>query len=633
MRKILYVEDTPDSRMLMRRVLGRRYEFFEAEDGLKGIEIARAESPDLILMDINLPHMDGHEITTRLKSFLPDVPIIALTADTSSGARERALAAGCDGYLSKPVDLDEIEQQIESFLGGKQETLSKEEQQTYGREYHEKLVNHLEEKVRELTAALARNEELNKQNLRLLEQTERRAILLEAAAQVGRAVTSILDLDELLERTVDIIYEVYGFHHVVIFLLNEDKQAAVRRAGRSKPNFPPPAWGREDWNRITIGENSLVGKAIIDRAARTTRDLASTDGMVRGRSEMALPLIIGDEVIGALAIQNAGGKPFDDDAITSLQVMADQLAIALNNARLLLDLERAHEQILRSKTFEAIATTTGETIHWVGNKAAPIPACIKRTREDVEKYILMADALLSQSPAELQDHPFAQMLREAADSLGKKGIANSQVLEELENIPLKRLRRFLSIDSIWEDLDIIELSAKTILDIKEDMIGPVREQNLASLDVCEVLDKEVFSLAIPQDMVTRRYASDIPEVIADRAQLGRVFTNLLKNALEAMDDSVTKHISLEVEQVDDSFIAARVTDTGCGIAPEDLDRIWISFYTTKGNRGGTGLGLSACSQIVTQMGGRILVDSTVGEGTTFTVLLPINRSVRKQPTT
>lgn len=629
MRKILYVEDTPDSRMLMRRVLGRRYNFLEAEDGLQGIEIARAESPDLILMDINLPHMDGHEITTRLKSFLPSVPIIALTADTSPGARERALAAGCDGYLSKPVDLDEIEQQIESFLGGKQETLTKEEQQTYGRAYHEKLVNHLEQKVRELTIALAQNEELNRQNMRLLEQTERRAILLEAAAQVSRVITSILDLDELLARTVDVIYEIYSFHHVAIFMLDKEQQEATRRAGRGNPNFPPPAWGRADRDKVVVGEESLVGKAIFDRAARMTRDLATSGAVSHGRSEIALPLIIGEKVIGALAIQNAEGKPFDDDDITSLQVMADQLAIALNNARLLLDLEHAHDQILRSKTFEAIATTTGETIHWVGNKAAPIPACIKRAREDVGKYIYMADALLAKADAVLQEDPFAQMLRDAAAALDEKDHNKMQILEELASTPLKRLRRFLSIDSIWEDLAIIELSANTILDIKEDMIGPVRERKLELLDVRAVLDKEVFGLAIPPDMVTKHYAADVPLITSDRTQLGRVLINLLKNALEAMADAPRKHITLEIERSSaEAFVAVRVTDTGCGIAPEDLDRIWISFYTTKGNRGGTGLGLSACSQIITQMGGRILVDSTVGVGTTFTVLLPIGKAIK-----
>jgi two-component system cell cycle response regulator DivK len=117
--KILYIEDNPDNRMLVRRILMvEDYVVLEAQDGAKGIELALQEHPDLILMDMNLPEVDGYELTRRLRdqSTLDDVPIIAMTANVMHGDREKSLMAGCDGYIPKPIDVDALPQQIATFL-------------------------------------------------------------------------------------------------------------------------------------------------------------------------------------------------------------------------------------------------------------------------------------------------------------------------------------------------------------------------------------------------------------------------------------------------------------------------------------------------------------------------------------
>ena len=116
---ILYIEDNNDNRTLVRRVLQiEGYRVMEAESGFKAFEILRSEIPDLVLMDINLPDMDGYEITTRLKQMpaLAKVPVIAMTANVMKGDREKTLAAGCDGYISKPIDIDTLPGQIARFL-------------------------------------------------------------------------------------------------------------------------------------------------------------------------------------------------------------------------------------------------------------------------------------------------------------------------------------------------------------------------------------------------------------------------------------------------------------------------------------------------------------------------------------
>ena len=116
---ILYIEDNRDNRSLVRRVLeSEGYAVLEAANAEDALTSMRIGSPDLILMDINMPGMDGYTLTAQIKS-MPDysrIPIIAMTANVMRGDRERSLEAGCDGYIQKPIDIDILSQQIERFI-------------------------------------------------------------------------------------------------------------------------------------------------------------------------------------------------------------------------------------------------------------------------------------------------------------------------------------------------------------------------------------------------------------------------------------------------------------------------------------------------------------------------------------
>lgn len=119
MPKILLVEDNEMNRdMLSRRLERRGYEIVVAVDGLQGVAMANAENPDLILMDMSLPIMDGWEATKNIKAnqSTQSIPIIALTAHAMSGDREQALKAGCDDYDTKPIDLSRLLTKIEVFI-------------------------------------------------------------------------------------------------------------------------------------------------------------------------------------------------------------------------------------------------------------------------------------------------------------------------------------------------------------------------------------------------------------------------------------------------------------------------------------------------------------------------------------
>ncbi len=118
---VLYVEDNHDNMMLVKRALeARGYRLLEAINGLKGLEVAERENVDLILLDINLPDIDGYEVARRLRSSskiaLTHIPIIAITANALKGDAEKALEAGCDVYMSKPINIRELWARVEAFL-------------------------------------------------------------------------------------------------------------------------------------------------------------------------------------------------------------------------------------------------------------------------------------------------------------------------------------------------------------------------------------------------------------------------------------------------------------------------------------------------------------------------------------
>jgi two-component system cell cycle response regulator DivK len=120
--KVLYIEDNFDNMILVKRVLeAEGYEVIGAETGAQGLSRALEVKPDIVITDINLPDIDGYEITAMLKkgATTAHIPVIAMTANVMKKDRENILEAGCDAYISKPIDIDELPDQIESFLRGR----------------------------------------------------------------------------------------------------------------------------------------------------------------------------------------------------------------------------------------------------------------------------------------------------------------------------------------------------------------------------------------------------------------------------------------------------------------------------------------------------------------------------------
>ena len=626
MPRVLYIEDSQEARFLVRRLLQGKYLVLETGDPLDGLSLAENTQPDLVLIDENLPGMKGSEVATRLRRILPDARLVIISAETAEGARERALAAGAAGFIGKPIDVDTFAEQVDSFLGGKREIL--EQAEHHMQVYQEELVERLEGNIRHLNQTLERNQYLLSQNARMIEMLERRQKLLEAAARVGQAVTSILDIDELLMRTVDIICSEFSIYYSGVFLLSEDEQWVELHAGYGDAGKEMLRAGF----RLPVDRNSMVGVAILDKQGQLTSDVEAQASHFKNpylkdtRSEIALPLIAKSQVLGALTVQSDKLNAFAVEDVTAPQTMADQVAIAINNARLLQELEEANNELVRTKTFEAIATATGEAIHWVGNKAAPIPGSVNRLREDLSNLLAMLSVFEKNEKRNQAGDGF-EPLQYAVQNLLSEASEYGLELEELALSLLtyspKRLQALLDIESTLEDLQIIEHSAKIILNIKEDMIGPARQRSPSSFSLAEMLTTLLMDMGLPKGVIETTWPGDLPHAFGDARQIEQVFNNLVKNAWEALDSKVDAKIWIEARnESEPDFLMVTIKDNGPGIPAEIQGKIWVSFFTTKGDRGGTGLGLSACMQIINQNNGKIWLDSEAGKGATFSVLLP-----------
>src|SRR5213593_3356422 len=291
--KILYIEDNPENRMLVRAVLeAAGYDLVEAEDGLAGIEAAIREEPALILLDINLPGVDGYEIVAILKSFpnLASTPVIAVTAYAMQGDRQRTLVAGCDGYLQKPINVDAFPRQVAEFLGGKRERVEGREEGVYLRELNQRLVYRLLNQVEELK--------------RLNQHFVRRASQLADLHRAVQDITSEPGVAEMLERLLRGLVQAIGTTSLRVELTDPP---GVRVVVRGETGTQP---------------RSVLAGAGIEPADEWTE------------VEWTLPLTVRGRELGTMVARHVMPPGAKADEEQLLKIVADRVAIAVENARL-----------------------------------------------------------------------------------------------------------------------------------------------------------------------------------------------------------------------------------------------------------------------------------------------------------
>ncbi len=232
-KRILYIEDDAETRSLMADILHMKgYAFYGAGRALEGIRVAKEVRPDLVIIDLILPDMQGFEVTTLLKSMqeTKDTPVIALTAETREDIKELTLAAGCDGFINKPINVNEFLLNVDQFLKGRRDKLSSEQQEVYLKKYTIQLVEKLSSKIIEMETAnenLARlNKELTESKEELSQYNDRLFYLNNLANELRKTENPDLILSMLPAKTL----EGFKLQRCVIFELG-------RNNGRLKPLY------------------------------------------------------------------------------------------------------------------------------------------------------------------------------------------------------------------------------------------------------------------------------------------------------------------------------------------------------------------------------------------------------------
>ncbi len=404
---------------------------------------------------------------------------------------------------------------------------------------------------------------------------------LATSSEIGRLVTSTLDLDTLFSRTVSLIRERFGFYHVAIFNTEETGFNTVLKSATG-------AAGEEMLRRkhaLQVGSRSIVGtvtstgtplvvnNTTIDPIHRPNPLLPDT------RSEAAIPLHIGKRTVGALDLQSKEVDAFAPDDIAVLQTLADQVAVAIDNAR---SYELAQQAINEMRELDRLKS------QFLANMSHEL-------RTPLNSIIGFSRVILKGI-----DGPITDLQDQDLTAIYNSGQHLLRLINDiLDSSKIDAGKMELSFD----DVNIAELLQSVIPTAS----GLVKEKPIKiNLDI----------------------APNIPIIRADAMRLRQVLINLLSNAAKFTEEgTITVTASLETEKDGQSDVVVKVIDTGSGISLIDQKKLFQPFSqvdsTPTRKTGGTGLGLSISRRLIELHGGLIDVVSEIDKGSTFYFTLPL----------
>lgn len=424
-------------------------------------------------------------------------------------------------------------------------------------------------------------------NARLYEDSLTKIRQLTTMYEIGKTLSSTLDIDELFKKALELLRDHWGYTLCAIFLLNQTKDELYIKQITGK------YLDEVKEKRFRVGVDGIVGWVAKTGEPLYVPDVTKDPRYISGRpdikSEAAFPLKIRDRIIGVLDVESSELRGFDDEDLKLLSSFASQVSIFIENAQLFSDLKRtlhelrqAQDQIIQTEKLKALGEMASGVAHDFNNVLAVI-------------------------------------------------LGNIQLLiHQLDH---------LKPEDIKEQLKIIEKSAKdgaeTIRRIQE-FTGKRRDKEFMTLSLNEII-KEVVIITQPRwkDQAQKRgiqiqlstELNDIPLIMGNPSELREVLTNIIFNAVDAMPQGGTITIS-SYPQTED-WVEIRISDTGIGMTEEVKRRVFDPFFTTKGVSN-SGLGMSVSYGIIKRHGGDILIESEPGKGTTFIIHLPTGYGEEEQ---
>ncbi len=439
----------------------------------------------------------------------------------------------------------------------------------------------------ELANTIAEQVSAHIENLRLFELNEKRARELETVAVVSTTASTVLDPDELLQSVVDLTKERFNLYHAHIYLADEAWDTLLLASGAGEIGRQMVMAGHAiqiDAEQSLVARATRERKAIIVNDVRTESDFLPNPFLPNTRSEMAVPMISGDKVIGIFDVQSDSTGYFTQEDANIYTTLALQVAVALQNARLYVE---------QSATVAQLRELDRLKSSFLANMSHEL-------RTPLNSILGFADVIL-----EGLDGPLTDNMQTDLGLIYKNG----QHLLHLINDVLDMAK----IESGKMNLNIEKFNLQeTIEEVTSITSTFASEKNLA-LFIEPDSDHEV-------------------EIYADKIRLRQVMINLINNAIKFTEKgSISIHVTREVNNV-----LISVKDTGIGIPMDQLESVFQEFTqvdtTTTRKVGGTGLGLPISRRLIEMHSGRLWAESSSidGEGATFFVFLPIEASIKEQ---
>jgi signal transduction histidine kinase len=461
------------------------------------------------------------------------------------------------------------------------------------------------------------------ENRHLIEQlTQRERALRKKDAQLttwgelSHALIANFELPRLLDLIVTTAMEVTDAERGSVMLLDTEENVLTIKAAK----------GIDDEvvrkTRLRLGEGiagrvAFTGKPLLLHREEKDKQLHA----VRKRddeisSAISVPLRIEDRIVGTLNVsETSRPAPFREEDMRALTLFADQAALAIEKAQLYRDSQRQLEkllavldelgrtqaQLIHSEKLASLGVLAGGVAHEINN---PLMVILGRT-----ELMLMDDAVSDrgQGPgSRVSETAVPQTLNRKPQTLDPRPPLSPEMKKNLETIcnETERIARIVQ--------NLLTFSRKS------------RQEKIERVSVKDVLERTLMlsehQLTIGNVKVMKELDANLPEIDANSGQLQQVFMNLIINAHHAMPEG--GELTIRTGTVPDDRVFIEIADTGCGIAPEYINRIFDPFFTTKEEGKGTGLGLAVSRNIIDSHGGDIGVRSAVGLGTTFRVILP-----------
>jgi signal transduction histidine kinase len=480
----------------------------------------------------------------------------------------------------------------------------------------------------------------------LAERLAKKTAEVSVLRRIAVDINSTLDLEPIYDMVLQTMDECFGFRHSIILLLEDaDRLRVVASHGYEDP---------------ALGGTVAIGTGVIGMVAKRRRlmrvnhlraqhayfarirsqmeeagrakelgEVVAVPGLEDADSQIAIPLVIKDKLIGVFSVESREPEPFSEHDETLVSIVASQAASAIQNALLYRaeeerrkELAEAHERLKQlNETLEERVRTRTRELEQANRDLRETQAQLVRSSTMASLGTLAAGIAHELNTPMGAIHSNADVERRAVRII--RGILrDASVADKLG--PQPRLERTLRIfDDINQmTLEAAERVTKIVQSLKN--FARLDQPELEYVDLHEGMESilTLMEHLIKDRIQVIKHYGELPKVKCYASQINQVFANVLTNAVEAIDGAGSITITTTQEESD---VVIQVADTGRGIRPEHLERIFDPGFTTKGVGVGTGLGLSITYRIIENHQGLIHVESEPGRGTTFILRLPASK--------